>query len=512
MKKIWKYLSTGFLIAIILCSSLLPLKAEETTEPVEEGTRLEEILNRGELIVGTSPDFAPLEFIDSTKSGQAQYVGSDIELARYIAEKLGVKLTIVASSFDTVLANLSTGQIDLAITGLAYTPARAKSMELSIGYNTDGEDSSHGLMVREEDVDRYTSLSDFDETKTIAVQPGSLQESYVQNQVPNAKVQSVSSLGDAIELLKNKSVDAIAFDCTVGEEYAANNTGITMSENLIFETDDELQGNRVGAPLGEKALIAAVDEIIQEVNDLNLYPKWREEAEALADSLIDITETSFLGVCRQLVEYCWPQLLQGLLITLGLAFITVFFGTLFGGIFALIKLSKNKIVQSVCAVYIEIVRGTPLLLQLWLFVALFSNLTGGKMPMIVSVIIALIINSSAYVAEIIRGGILSVDKGQREAAKSLGMSDKNMMVKIIFPQAIKTILPSLGNEFVMMVKETSLASTFYVGELMTVNSVMKAATYKSIEPLVIVGIIYFVVTYTLSKLIKYMERRLSVSD
>ena len=132
--------------------------------------------------------------------------------------------------------------------------------------------------------------------------------------------------------------------------------------------------------------------------------------------------------------------------------------------------------------------------------------------MIASVIIALIINSSAYVSEIIRGGILSVDKGQWEAAKSLGMSNHNMMLKIIFPQAIKNILPSLGNEFVMMVKETSLASTFYVGELMSVNNVLKATTYRAIEPLVIVGFIYFVVTYSLSKLIKYMERRMSVSD
>ena len=132
--------------------------------------------------------------------------------------------------------------------------------------------------------------------------------------------------------------------------------------------------------------------------------------------------------------------------------------------------------------------------------------------MIVSVIIALVINSSAYVAEIIRSGIQSVDKGQREAAKSLGMSNVHMMTKIIIPQAIKNILPALGNEFVMMIKETPLASTFYIGELMTVNSVIKSATYKSIEPLVIVGLIYFIVTYSLSKLIKYMEGKLSVSD
>ena len=199
-------------------------------------------------------------------------------------------------------------------------------------------------------------------------------------------------------------------------------------------------------------------------------------------------------------------------IVLGLAAITVIFGTIIGGLFALVKLSKNKIIQAIAGVYVELIRGTPLLLQLWLFINIFSYLTNGNMPMIVSVIIALVINSSAYVAEIIRSGIQSVDKGQREAAKSLGMSNVHMMTKIIIPQAIKNILPALGNEFVMMIKETSLASTFYIGELMTVNSVIKSATYKSIEPLVIVGLIYFIVTYSLSKLIKYMEGKLSVSD
>ena len=104
------------------------------------------------------------------------------------------------------------------------------------------------------------------------------------------------------------------------------------------------------------------------------------------------------------------------------------------------------------------------------------------------------------------------DKGQREAAKSLGMSDRNMMVKIIIPQAIKNILPALGNEFIMMVKETSLASTFFIGELMSVNKTLTSSLYLTIEPLIVVGMIYFVVTFTLSKVVKLMEGRLSVSD
>ncbi|MGL4373243.1 MAG: amino acid ABC transporter permease, partial [Turicibacter sp.] len=204
--------------------------------------------------------------------------------------------------------------------------------------------------------------------------------------------------------------------------------------------------------------------------------------------------------------------IQGLLGTLYLAFITVLLGTLFGSLIAMIKLSRYKVIQFMASAYIEIIRGTPLLLQLYFFWLWLPKLVPFELSDTTCIMIALVINSSAYVAEIIRSGIQAVDKGQTEAAKSLGMSDVHMMSHIIFPQAIKNILPALGNEFIMMVKETSLASVFFINDLMTSYQVIKSATFKPLAPLVIVGIIYFMVTFSLSKGLKVMERRMSVSD
>ncbi len=204
--------------------------------------------------------------------------------------------------------------------------------------------------------------------------------------------------------------------------------------------------------------------------------------------------------------------LQGLGGTLKLAAITVFFGMIFGAIFAMIKLSNVKLIQWLSAAYIEIIRGTPLLLQLYFFWLFLPDYLPFEISDQTCIIIALVINSSAYVAEIIRAGIQAVDKGQTEAAKSLGMSNYHMMTRIIFPQAIKNILPALGNEFIMMVKETSLASVFFINDLMTSYKVIQSATFKPIEPLIITGIIYFVVTFSLSKVVKVMEGRMSVSD
>jgi len=129
-----------------------------------------------------------------------------------------------------------------------------------------------------------------------------------------------------------------------------------------------------------------------------------------------------------------------------------------------------------------------------------------------SVMIALICNSAAYVSEIIRAGIEAVDRGQTEAARSLGLNSKQTMMKIILPQAVKNILPAMGNEFIMMIKETSLASTFFVGELMTQCKTVTGALYLTIEPLIIVAVIYFVLTYVLSKVVAVFERRMSAGD
>ena len=214
----------------------------------------------------------------------------------------------------------------------------------------------------------------------------------------------------------------------------------------------------------------------------------------------------------ELIIKFWPVFIEGTIVTLTFAFLTVILGTFFGGIIALLKMSKNWFVRILPCAYIEIIRGTPLLLQLYVFYYLLPMSIGVDIPKEICVLTALVINSSAYVAEIIRAGIQAVDKGQNEAAKSLGMSNFNMMVKIILPQAIKNILPALGNEFVSVIKETSLASVFFVGDLMTKQKIIASATGTTLEALMIVGVIYFILTFSLTKLMNYFEWRFKQSD
>ncbi len=209
-------------------------------------------------------------------------------------------------------------------------------------------------------------------------------------------------------------------------------------------------------------------------------------------------------------EYWQVFLLQGLKTTLILTAISVALGTVLGALVAMAKMSKYRIVRFLISIYIEVIRGTPILLQLYIFYFVLPNvLTFLKLSPFMWVSIALCVNSAAYVSEVIRSGIQAVDKGQAEAARSLGLSEKQTMMKIILPQAVRNILPALGNEFIMMLKETSLASTFFLGDIMTSYQIVKGATYLTLEPLTIIAIIYLCVTFPLSKVVERFEKKMA---
>ena len=242
--------------------------------------------------------------------------------------------------------------------------------------------------------------------------------------------------------------------------------------------------------------------------------------------------TIFENIKTLLENYWQVFLLEGVKYTLILSAIAVFFGSIFGIVIALgrmsnwkpfhsinkkkakkgfiYKLSEFNPISFLCSAYTEILRDTPLLLQLYLFVIILPTIL--KIPgfsMFTWTAVALSFNSAAYVSELIRSGIQAVDKGQTEAARSLGMNKIQTMVRVVLPQAVKNILPAIGSEFVSIIKETSMASTFFIGDLMTSYLKVKGATYLALEALIIVAVIYFVLTFFLSKVILAYERRLN---
>ena len=215
---------------------------------------------------------------------------------------------------------------------------------------------------------------------------------------------------------------------------------------------------------------------------------------------------------RLLVKY-GMNFVNGLGTTLLLALISVSVGCLIGALVAIMRLSKSKVLGGIATVYTEIIRDTPLLLQLYFFYFLLPDLLPAlRLSKFACIAIALIFNSGAYMSEIFRSGIQSIDRGQTEAARSLGLSASQTMTRIVLPQAFKNVLPAMCNEFVAITKETSLASTFYVGDLMTQYQTISGKTYLVLEPLIIIGVIYFVVTFTMSKFVAVLEKKLKEGD
>ena len=247
--------------------------------------RLEEIQQRGYIEVATEPYFAPYEFIDSSKSGDEQYMGSDIEMAKYIADKLGVELKIVPLEFAAVLSSVTEGKYDLAISALAYTPERSEAMGLSKAYYIDEDDESYGLLVREEDVDKYPDVASLADA-VIAIQSGSLQEAMVTQQVPAYKeLKRVSATTDGFLMVQEGKADAAATALATARLYAAANPGVTVANTFRFETDEETSGTRIGMPKDEPELAEKINEIIDELRESGQYQTWYDEYEEYAKSL-----------------------------------------------------------------------------------------------------------------------------------------------------------------------------------------------------------------------------------
>jgi len=199
--------------------------------------------------------------------------------------------------------------------------------------------------------------------------------------------------------------------------------------------------------------------------------------------------------------------LSGTANTLMLSALTVVFGLVGGVVLSIMRTLHFKPAQKLAGAYIAFIRGTPLLVQLYIVYYGLKDI-----PMFAAGVVAMSINSSAYIAEIIRAGISAVDKGQLEATKSLGMTSAMAYTKVILPQAFKNILPALGNEFVILIKESAIVSVIGLHDLMYNVDTIRGITYKPFEPLLVAAAIYFVLTAVLSKGVESIERRLQVSD
>ncbi|HDI6408863.1 TPA: ABC transporter permease subunit [Staphylococcus aureus] len=482
------------LIRFILVLGLLISSAMVYINPTahaEQDQTWEKIKERGELRVGLSADYAPMEF-EHTVNGKTEYAGVDIDLAKKIVKDNNLKLKIVNMSFDSLLGALKTGKIDIIISGMTSTPERKKQVDFSDSYMM----TKNIMLVKKDKVNEYKDIKDFN-NKKVGAQKGTEQEKIAQTEIENASITSLSRLPDVILALKSGKVEGAVVEKPVAEAYLKQNPKLGIS-NVKF--NEEEKDTVIAVPKDSPKLLSQINKTIKEVKDKGLIDKYMTNA---ANAMND--DSGFISKYGSFF-------LKGIKITILISLIGVALGSILGAFVALMKLSKIKIISWIASIYIEILRGTPMLVQVFIVFFGITAALGLDISALVCGTIALVINSSAYIAEIIRAGINAVDKGQMEAARSLGLNYRQTMKSVIMPQAIKNILPALGNEFVTLIKESSIVSTIGVGEIMFNAQVVQGISFDPFTPLIVAAALYFVLTFVLTRIMNMIEGRLNASD
>ncbi|GMA69270.1 glutamate ABC transporter permease [Leuconostoc litchii] len=489
MNTLIKKISVVIMSAIMLLPlfALTPVHVQAaTTDPA-----LTKIKKKGTLVIGLSADYAPFEF-HATVDGRDQIVGFDVAIGKKLAKDLGVKPVIKEMGFDGLIGALQTGKVDVIISGINATPEREKVVDFSNSYMK----PLQTVMVLKKDAAKYSSDLNSFSGKKIGAQKQTTQETYVQNNMSGSTLVSLQKVPDLVAQLSTGKIAGIVLNDPISKAYTQQNKAF----KIIYPKPASGEGAvSIAMPKDSPVLKAKINKSLDNIIRSGELKTYQKEANKLM-----FADQSFWGKYGNLF-------VKGTLLTLALAAVAVVLGIVLGTIFALFKLSSNMILKIIGNIYVEYVRGTPLLVQAFM-VFFGTQVIGFNLSAFAAGALAMGLNSAAYVAEIIRSGINSVDGGQTEASRSLGLSKSKTMRFVILPQAVKNILPALGNEFVTIIKEGSVVSVIGVGELMFQTGVVQGASFKPFFPLVIASLIYFVLTFGISRALGFAERRMNRSS
>ena len=279
------------LAAILLCSAAFSLTAcgGETTEPLDKAYEnyLAKIKAPTDsslptLTIATSPDFAPMEFVDLAKKGDAQYVGFDILLANYLAKELNMKLVIKPMSFDACMAAVQSGSVDIALAGFSWTAERAETFLISDYYVAGENETEQVLLIRAADAEKYTKAEDFDGVE-VGAQNASLQMQLVSEQLPNAKPYTIGEIGVGVLELQSGNIEALAVADGNGTQIIANNPDLVKC-TWQFDVKAEYEANVIMMHKGDTALLAVVNEALAKAYEGGMYGPWYDEALEIAAS------------------------------------------------------------------------------------------------------------------------------------------------------------------------------------------------------------------------------------
>ncbi|MEH2025718.1 ABC transporter permease subunit [Nostoc sp.] len=456
------------------------------------------------LRVATEPAFPPFEF--KGQGGELQ--GFSIDLMNAIALAAKFKVDFQSLPFDGIIPALGAKTVDAAISSITITEERAKTVSFSRPYFKAG--LAIAIRADNPNITGFDSLTN----KKIAVQIGTTGAAKAKS-IPGVQIRSFDSAPLALQELLNGNVDAVINDAPV-TLYAINTgnlQGIKIVQQLLTE---EFYGIATAKNSPNLALINdGLDRVLKNGTYAQIYRKWfKAQPPSLPakSPFEDHTNTNAPKIFTSIsvISQAFPSLLQGALVTLQLTMLSVVFGLIGGSLIGIVRLSHIAPVRWLARAYVDFFRGTPLLVQIYMiyfglpaisqelgFTFTFDRLVAG--------VIALSLNSAAYIAEVVRAGIQSIEPGQAEAAKSLGLSSIQTMSYVIFPQAFRRMIPPLGNEFISLLKDTSLVSVIGFEELLRKGQLIVADNYRAFEIYAGVAVVYLCLTLLSSQAFSRLE-------
>ena len=454
---------------------------------------------KSKYVIASDSSFAPFVFQNSSN----QYTGIDMDLIKAIAEDQGFEIEITTPGFDAAINAVQSGQADGMIAGMSVTDARKETFDFSDSYYT----ANTILGVKES-----STISSYEDLKgkTVGVKNGTASQTFLtENQSKYGyKIKTFADGSSMYDSLNTGSIDAVMDDEPVLK--------YSISQGQKLKTPIE------GTPIGETAFAVkkgSNPELIEMFNNGLANLKASGEFQKILDKYLatdstsessTVDETTILG----LLKNNYKQLLSGLGITLSLALISFAIAIVIGIIFGMFSVSPYKSLRLISEIFVDVIRGIPLMILaafiFWGVPNFIESLTGQQSPIndFVAGTIALSLNSAAYIAEIVRGGIKAVPIGQMEASRSLGISYSKTMRKIVLPQATKLMLPNFVNQFVIALKDTTIVSAIGLVELFQTGKIIIARNYQSFKMYAILAVFYLVIITLLTRLAKRLEKRI----
>ena len=454
---------------------------------------------KSKYVIASDSSFAPFVFQNSSN----QYTGIDMDLIKAIAEDQGFEIEITNPGFDAAINAVQSGQADGMIAGMSVTDARKETFDFSDSYYT----ANTILGVKESStISSYEDLNG----KTVGVKNGTASQTFLtENQSKYGyKIKTFADGSSMYDSLNTGSIDAVMDDEPVLK--------YSISQGQKLKTPIE------GTPIGETAFAVkkgSNPELIEMFNNGLANLKASGEFQKILDKYLATDSTSESSTVDEttiwgLLKNNYKQLLSGLGITLSLALISFAIAIVIGIIFGMFSVSPYKSLRLISEIFVDVIRGIPLMILaafiFWGVPNFIESLTGQQSPIndFVAGTIALSLNSAAYIAEIVRGGIKAVPVGQMEASRSLGISYGKTMRKIVLPQATKLMLPNFVNQFVIALKDTTIVSAIGLVELFQTGKIIIARNYQSFKMYAILAVFYLVIITLLTRLAKRLEKRI----